>query len=35
MGKAQAPAEALQDRAARLEAAWLATRGALRERVDA
>jgi signal transduction histidine kinase/DNA-binding response OmpR family regulator len=35
MGKAQAPGEDLQDRAERLEAAWLATRAALRERVDA
>ena len=34
MSKAQAPAAQLQDRAARLEAAWLATRAALRERVD-
>jgi CheY-like chemotaxis protein len=35
MGKAQAPAADLQDRAERLEAAWRATRAALRERVDA
>jgi signal transduction histidine kinase/DNA-binding response OmpR family regulator/HPt (histidine-containing phosphotransfer) domain-containing protein len=35
MGKAQAPAADLQDRAERLESAWRATRAALRERVDA
>ena len=35
MGKAQAPAADLQDRAERLEAAWRVTRAALRERVDA
>src|SRR3954452_3742393 len=34
MGKEQAPAPDLQDRATRLEAAWLATRTELRSRVD-
>jgi two-component system, sensor histidine kinase and response regulator len=35
MGKAGAPGEELREHAARLEEAWLATRVALRERVDA